>query len=247
MSDPQNPSQELAVKQERVPIQMGAKGIEIRSFDELARFCTAVSRSGLAPKGLQTPEAIMVAVQAGMEVGLSPFQALQGMAVINGRPSLYGDAALAVVSGHPDFEDIEETIEGTGEKMVASCVIRRKGRLPIKRVFSVPDAKLAKLWGKVGPWTEYPNRMMQMRARSWAMRDSFADALKGVGVVEEQNDTPARIEKKANAIVLPGDPTPEEQPKLQPVSSEPKPLTPEDIERIEREEALEAARLQEYK
>lgn len=207
----------VAAKQERVPIEMGNKGIKIQSFDELARFCQAVSRSGLAPKGITTPEAIMVAVQAGMEVGLSPFQALQGIAVINGRPSLYGDAALAVVQGHEDFEDIEETVNGDGEKAVAKCVIRRKGRLPIVREFSVQDAKHAKLWGKVGPWTDYPKRMLQMRARSWAMRDSFADALKGVGVIEEVSDIHSRVEKKANAIVLPGDaPTESPLPQLPP-------------------------------
>lgn len=224
---------QIAIKQDRVPIQMGSRGIEIRSFDELARFCTAVSRSGLAPKGITTPEAIMVAVQAGMEVGLSPFQALQGMAVINGRPSLFGDAALAVVSAHPEFEDIEETIEGTGDKMVASCVIRRKGRLPIKRVFSVQDAKNAKLWGKVGPWTDYPQRMLPMRARSWAMRDSFADALKGVGIAEEQSDVPSREMKQAKAIVLPGDPEPQGAP------VEEFQLTAEEKAEIEAQEKME--------
>lgn len=230
---------QLVKKEDRVPIQMGSGGIEIRSFDELARFCLAVSRSGLAPRGITTPEAIMVAVQAGMEVGLKPFQALQGMAVINGRPSLYGDAALAVVTAHPEFHDIEETLEGTGEKMVASCTVKRKGRLPIKRTFSVADAKQAKLWGKAGPWTDYPQRMLPMRARSWAMRDSFPDALKGVGIIEEQEDIPAKSPqtRQAKAIVLPGDPEPETSPKG--LLETPEGLTEAEKARIEQQELEE--------
>jgi hypothetical protein len=225
---------QLSVKQDKVAISMDERGIQLRSMDEMGRFCQAVARSGLAPKGLQTPEAIMVAVQHGLEVGLKPMQALQGIAVINGRPSLFGDAAMAVVTGHPDCEGIEESMEGEGENMVATCTVRRKGRLPIQRTFSVAEAKHAKLWGKAGPWTDYPKRMLQMRARSWAMRDSFADALKGIGIIEEVQDIkPARVEepRKVNEIVLPGD-----EPKEVPVEvvkekAPPKPMSMEELEK----------------
>ena len=41
---------------------------------------------------------------------------------------------------------------------------------------------------KKGPWQQYPYRMLQMRARSWGLRDGFADALKGMQVREEIED-----------------------------------------------------------
>src|SRR3546814_15538068 len=44
--------------------------------------------------------------------------------------------------------------------------------------------------GKQGPWSQYPQRMRQMRARAWAMRDGFADVLKGIGIAEEVRDFP---------------------------------------------------------
>ena len=46
----------------------------------------------------------------------------------------------------------------------------------------------AGLWAKSGPWTQYPKRMMQMRARGFALRDKFADALGGLITVEEAQD-----------------------------------------------------------
>jgi hypothetical protein len=56
--------------------------------------------------------------------------------------------------------------------------------------FSVADAKRAGLWGKSGPWTQYPRRMLQLRARGFALRDAFPDVLKGLVTAEEAQDYP---------------------------------------------------------
>ena len=201
-------SGEIAIKP--ATIDVGNRGVELRSFDEMARFCKAVVNSNLAPKTFQSPEAVMVAIQHGMELGLAPMQALQSIAVINGRPVIWGDAALALATAHPDFEDIDETSkDGT-----AICTVKRKGRTPVTREFSEADAKKAGLLGKAGPWTQYPKRMLQMRARAFAIRDAFPDALKGVGIREEISDikpAKAREIKPAEGLVLPDEqpPTPE--------------------------------------
>lgn len=62
---------------------------------------------------------------------------------------------------------------------------------PRVQKFSVKDAKRAGLWGKSGPWSTYPDRMLTMRARSWALRDEFADILKGIIAAEEAQDYPS--------------------------------------------------------
>jgi hypothetical protein len=150
-----------------------------------------LASSSLVPKSFAgKPNDVLVAVQMGAEVGLAPMQALQNIAVINGRPSMYGDAVLAVCQAHPDYEYCNETIErGDGDDAnLARCTIKRKGAEPHSVTFSVADAKRAGLWGKSGPWSQYAKRMLQMRARSWACRDVFADALRGMSVAEEQRD-----------------------------------------------------------
>ena len=173
-----------AVPEPKVPVAMSARGVSFQSFDEMARFCAAVHQSRLAPKGFDSPHAIMVAVQHGMELGLGPMTALQSIAVINGRPCLWGDAALGLAQAHPDFLDIREWTEGE----TAHCEIKRKGRTPVLRTFSDADAKAANLLGKAGPWVQYKGRMRQLRARAFALRDTFPDVLRGVAVREEQED-----------------------------------------------------------
>ena len=149
----------------------------------------------MAPSSMKSREDIAVAIMAGLEVGLKPMQALQSIAVINGRPCIWGDAALGLVMASGEVESFSERIDGEGDKMVAICIVHRKGfKEPTEKRFSVEDAKTAKLWakisasGKPSPWVLYPKRMLQMRARSWALRDTFPDILKGLQVHEEVQD-----------------------------------------------------------
>lgn len=156
------------------------------TFDDAMKIAQSLSKSDLVPKDYKgKPENIVVAIAWGQEIGLQPLQALQNIAVINGRASVWGDAALAVAMAHPQFEDIIEEISGEGEKRVATCTIKRKGRSPVTRTFSVADARRAKLWEKEGPWKNYPDRMLAMRARGFAMRDCFPDAMRGFMLAEE--------------------------------------------------------------
>jgi hypothetical protein len=159
----------------------------------------AMARSQLVPKEfVGKPSNILVAMQWGNELGLSPMQSLQNIAIINGKPTMYGDALLALVRADPRCLGVEETVSGEGDKRVATCTIKRgttvmaDGREAeeVTRTFNVADAKQAKLWNKQGPWQQYPERMLQMRARGFCMRDAFPDVLRGVITTEEADDYP---------------------------------------------------------
>ena len=167
------------------------------TLDEAMRFSDMLAKSQMVPKAYQgKPEDVLVAIQWGRELGLAPLQALQNIACINGKPSVYGDAAMALVQASAVCEDIEEYFENEGSpNPVAVCVAKRKGRTPVTVKFSVEDAKRAGLWAKQGPWSAYPKRMMQMRARGFALRDAFPDVLKGLITVEEAQDFPGQPEK----------------------------------------------------
>lgn len=193
-------------KPSKAPVLSGDRGLQFRNMDELWRFCTAVVNSGTF-KDINTPEVALIRLQAGLELGLTPIWSLTNIMVTNGRPSVWGDALLGLVLNHKDCEDVIETFEGTGDNLVAICEVHRKGRLPVKREFSVNDAKRAGLHGK-NVHGSYPKRMLQMRARSWACRDSFADALRGLGVIEEMRDIEPRAvvrEIERPTLVLPED------------------------------------------
>lgn len=155
------------------------------NLTEAMKIADILANSDFVPKDYQRkPGNILVALQWGAEIGLQPLQALQNIACINGRPAIWGDAMLALVRQSGLLESIDE--DQTDE--VATCTIKRRGEKERVVTFSMADAKRAGLSGKAGPWTQYPKRMMQSRARAYALRDIFPDVLKGMAVAEEEQD-----------------------------------------------------------
>ena len=178
-------------RREPAPIAMTRGGVELRSLEELYRFASAVVRSGLAPKN-DTPEAVMVKVQAGAELGLSPIRSLSWLTAINGRVGIMGDCSKALVRASGVLDgDITVECSGDGESRMATATAKRKGLTAVSRTFSVADAKRAGLWGKAGPWKDYPDRMLCYRAWGFLARDEFSDVLLGLTVAEELADYPA--------------------------------------------------------
>ena len=191
-------------------ITMGNRGLVLHDLDSMQRFAQMVLSSNMAPKAYKVGTSaqqianVCVAVQYGLELGLSPMQSLHGVAVINGRPTVWGDALLGLCYASGQVESFEETVEGGGDNRGATCTVKRLGIAnPIVNTFSVGMAKKANLWGKHGPWTQYPDRMLQNRARSFALRDAFADVLRGVISAEEARDIPDDEPRDVEVIETP--------------------------------------------
>jgi len=168
--------------------------IKIETLDEAMRAAEVMSKSGLVPQDFKgKPANILVAMQWGSELGLSPMQSMQAVAVINNKPCMYGDALLALVRADDRCVGVEETIAGKGDDRAATCIVQRQHAANIEtisRTFSVADAQKAHLWNKKGPWAQYPDRMLAMRARGFALRDAFPDVLRGIITTEEAADFP---------------------------------------------------------
>ena len=186
--------------------------LQLNTLPDLQEFCAVLAKTDMVPKAYKDkPGDILVAMLHGQEVGLPHLQALQSIAVVNGIPSIFGDAALAMVRASGKLEDFDEWIEVNGERqegpfpilkwaseekdIVAFCRSKRSG-MSRERIttFSVDDAKRAKLWEKKGhngfetPWCTVPQRMLMWRARGWNLRDQFGDVLKGLSIYEEAMD-----------------------------------------------------------
>lgn len=167
------------VKESRTP----TLAIELRSIDDLVKFATMVANSNFVPKELRgKPDEVAAVILAGHEIGIPPMRSLQSISPINGRPALWGDEPLALVYASGLVERFHEDIQP--DRCV--CIAKRKG-LPdeVRREWTVETAKRAGLWGKPGSWTQFPQRMLQLRARAWALRDLFPDVLKGIAIGEE--------------------------------------------------------------
>lgn len=157
---------------------------------EAMQLAQQLAKSSFVPQSLKNkPGDILATIIYGAELGLAPLTAVHNVAIINGKPAVYGDGLVAVCQSSPAYEWHKEGVEGEGDARQGFCVVKRRGNPEAVRTnFTVTDAKRAGLWGKSGPWAQYPDRMLTMRARGFALRDAFADALKGVITKEEAED-----------------------------------------------------------
>jgi hypothetical protein len=195
-----------------------------QNFGDLERFAEKLAKTNMIPTAYKDkPGDCLVAMMMGNELGLPFLQALQGIAVINGKPSIYGDLALALVLSKGLIESWTEYDQNeAGAKGFGFFQVKRKGNSTVREFkFSAEDAKKAGLWGKQGPWTQYPGRMLMFRARGFALRDMFPDALKGLVLVEEAMDYAVEaslapgvdLVKKAEGAIIPKPNKTEPEPK----------------------------------
>jgi len=155
------------------------------NLDQEYRLAKAYCMSGLMPKGLNTPEKVLVGLQLCRELNLPPVTSLGKIMVFNGTPAIFGDLPPAVVFKSGKAEYILDSFEDKdGQPYAAVCRAKRKGMdMEITRRFTIDDAKRAGLMSKE-PWQKYPRRMLQCRARAWVLKDLFPDVLSGVAIAE---------------------------------------------------------------
>ena len=190
-------------------------------FDQASRFAQIIVQAGLFQAESQEKalaQATMAVLQ-GLELGIPPMQAVQQIAIIGGRCTIWGDLVPALIwrAGHK----IREWVEGEGDARVAWCEITRgdNGEI-IKRKFSVDDAKRAGLWDtrpklkrkdnsntwceedNDSPWYRYDERMLQMRARGFCARDGVPDALHGLYIREEIEEERRPIDAQDKVVVM---------------------------------------------
>jgi hypothetical protein len=192
----------------KATLAVGEHGYIIpNTVEEAARMAQAVIIGGFAPdsykdkSGMHDPNKIMLGIMSAMEAGLQPLYGLRQIAIINGRPVIWGDAAMALVQSKnliasyveeqvgpkPTDKDLTKWDDDYGWKVV----IKRRGQEgAYEGVFTVGMAKRAGLWmnSRKVPWMQHPDRMLKIRARSFPLRDGFADALAGLAIREEVED-----------------------------------------------------------
>lgn len=194
-------------------VQEKSQSLDLLDMSTIAPWANVISKSSFCPAAFKgKPDEVMAVLQFGSELELKPMQSLQYITLINGKPSIYGDAALALCKSKRDFEFINETVDDD----VATCTVKRRGEPEHTVTFSKEDATLAGLWGK-NIWKQYPKRMLQMRARGFALRNVFPHHLSGLITIEEAQDYPEPEHKTAQATVVESKPMPNPVPMPKPV------------------------------
>jgi hypothetical protein len=180
------------------PTSTALKPIEPGDLSEVMTFAQIAVKSGTF--GLKNVEEAAFRILYGRELGLTSWASIMGVQMIQGQPSLKAATAAALIrrSGIYDFSEVEST------PTACELAFYRYGKHVGSTRFTLDDAKRAGLLGKPGPWQAYPQRMLLMRARAWAIRDGAADALMGLQVAEEVSD----YGPDAARDVTPQEPTP---------------------------------------
>lgn len=208
------------VRTSALDLSYGQSGLMLTSLDEALRFANICVESGLAPKGMKAA-GVVIAVQAGAELGFSPMRSLANIAAINGRAGPMTKAAKALVLNSGMIEPgtmIKEWVEGDGNDRTGFCSSTRRGwPEKVTHSFSIEQAKQAGLVRGGGAWNSFPDRMLLARARGFHFDDVYPDVLMGMPIADElpdgeihfSNETAHDVRPRSNVPVrvLPENPT----------------------------------------
>lgn len=201
------PANELSLFMDRenaIQISQGGK-MFISSTAEAFLFAHMMSEAKMLPPNVSEMQA-GIAIVAGLSLKLDPFQAVQNIAVVNNRPTLWGDALVALVSASGEIEDenVQWFTGNDGKRVACRVTIKRKGRkTPYEGEFSLGMAAASGLLNRP-VWKANPSRMLYIRARAFALRNGFADLIMGVGMREEEEDAAYMKEKFSEVVEVPG-------------------------------------------
>ena len=153
------------------------------NYGQLRAFSKMVVNSGLTPDSVKSPNDAMLIIIQGAELGLAPMQSLRNIHVIKGKPSLSAKLKVALVRQLPHCEYFD-CVEWTSKK--ATFETKRAGaREPVRKTFTIEDAKKAGLLRKGGNWEKYPDRMVWSRAASALADAEYPEILAGLYTPDE--------------------------------------------------------------
>jgi hypothetical protein len=162
------------------------------SFDAAWQLAGHVARSGMVPKELATPGAVMAVMARGVSIGLHWSVAIQVAHVVHGRVGWPADILAAVCDADPTFEYFECVETSTTHAVVEA----KKHRWPEPRRYRV-TLEMAKQSGYLDGkhsalWKTRPDIMLRHMAEREAARMWNQRRLAGLSDPEEVDNLPPR-------------------------------------------------------
>ena len=153
-----------------------------------------IAQSSLLPKQYQrNPANVLLALEYGTALGISPVVAMQQIHVIEGKPT----ASAQLIGGLVRQAGHKLRVEFDDRTMTATATVIRSDDpdYQFKAVWTMDRAKAANLVNK-GNWKTYPAAMLKARAITEVARDACPEALFGVAYTAEElaPDAPVRVE-----------------------------------------------------
>ena len=224
MTQQQQQQEQEQAQQKKHPgqIELNEQGLlQPKDPEGKYRLAEMVFRSGMLPKGYDNPLQVMTAMQFAQELGLNPIQGIRNITMIKGQPALWGELPLALAIRTGNLANIEEflfdkdynkiSFENKNLHVEAFGAVSRITHKLIgtyESSFTIEDAQKAGLLNRDSVWKYYPKIMLQRRARAFAIKALFPEALAGVSIAEydfniipDQNTTDKTHNKSPSDIL----------------------------------------------
>lgn len=158
--------------------------LHIDSAAQAMDLAKAIAPTSFVPNHLRgKPEEVLACILYGHELGVGPMQALNGIAMIQGRPFLSAQLVSALVRAAGHALDL---VEATAERAVVAA--RRSGQGTARLVEVTADDAARAGWTRNPVYKTDPSAMLVARATTRAARWYFADVLGGLAM-EAEADT----------------------------------------------------------
>ena len=166
----------------------------IQSFESAQRIAASLADSALVPNAYRGQAGLpncIVAIEIANRMGMSPFQVMQNLNVIHGRPSWSSQFIIGLVQGCGRFEGF--TYQETADSCQCFATLKTTGEQVSGPKITLDMAK-KEGWTKNTKWSTMPQTMLRYRAASAFGRFHIPDLILGIQSVEENEVIDAEIE-----------------------------------------------------
>jgi hypothetical protein len=157
-----------------------------QQLDAAMRIAKALCNTSFVPKHFAgKPEETAAAILAGNELGLGPTAALRVFFVINGRPEMYAEAKVAILTAHGHRV---WTVERTDESVTVAG--RRKGEQRVETITMTMEQAKKAGWTSNATYQKTPQDMLWARAAARVCKLVAPELLHGIATVGETDEPP---------------------------------------------------------
>jgi hypothetical protein len=166
----------------------------IQQFEDAQRIAKALASSTLIPPQFQGQQGFancLVALEIANRMRMSPFQVMQNLHIIHGRPSWSSQFIIGLINGCGRFSPLRYEISGKGDTLACTAVATE---LSTGEELRGPEVTMAMAkregWAtKSGSkWATMPELMIRYRAAAFWGRLFIPELLVGIHTQEEVMD-----------------------------------------------------------
>ena len=165
----------------------------IQSFESAQRIAASLADSALVPISFQGQKGLancILAIEIANRMGMSPFQVMQNLNIIHGRPSWSSQFIIGLIQGSNRFDGF--TYDETADSCQCLAVLKTTGEQVSGPRITMDMAK-KEGWTKNNKWQSMPQTMLRYRAASAFGRFHIPDLILGIQSVEENEVIEAEV------------------------------------------------------